>query len=95
LAADNANTTANTASTNATSAQNIAANALTVADGLDQSGLAFGQLYNNTSGAAGSKVIDLGDLTSSVGNSHFTNENQGVDKYTCSEGTGVFSLGSV
>lgn len=74
----------------------ISSNALTIADGIAQSGEPFGQLYNASSGAAGSKVIDLGDLSFSGGtNGHFDNEQTGIDKYTCSEGTGTYNLGSV
>ena len=108
--ANSAVVTANAASSNASQAiakaeeaqvdadlaVEISSKALTIADGVAQSGEPFGQLYNTTSGAAGSKVIDLGDLTT-IGSvtDHFDNETNGVSKYTCSEGSGIYSLGSV
>jgi hypothetical protein len=74
----------------------IATNALTIADGVAQSGEPFGKLYNTSPGADGSKIIDLGDLKfSDSGNSHFPNEDSNVSQYTCSEGTGVYILGFV
>ena len=85
--------TADEADENADLAIVIATNALTIADGVAQSGEPFGQLYNVSPGAAGSKVINLGDLAPVSNTGHFPNEDQGVNKYTCSEGTGTFDLG--
>lgn len=73
----------------------VATNALSIVDEVTQNGEPFGTLYNITSGTAGSKVIDLGDLSELEGDGHFPNENTADSKYTCSKGTGVFNLGAV
>jgi hypothetical protein len=55
----------------------------------------FGDLYSATAGSAGSKTIDLGNLTTGCANDHFTGESGGVSKYTCALGCSTFALGTL
>jgi len=55
----------------------------------------FGDLYNGTSGTAGSKTIDLGDLTTGCALDHFTGEAGNERSFTCALGCGTFALGTL
>jgi len=108
--ANAANSTSNTANTNASAAVVTAntatatANAATTAanaaivkadQAINLGSKSFGDLYNTTAGAIGSKLIDLGDLTTGCALDYFTGESGGGRSFTCALGCSVFSLGSV
>jgi hypothetical protein len=108
--ANAANSTSNTANTNASAAVVTAdaatatANAATTAanaaivkadQAINLGSKSFGDLYNTTAGAIGSKIMDLGDLTTGCALDFFTGESGGGRSFTCALGCSVFSLGSV
>jgi len=96
-------TTANTASTNASTALSTANTAKTTADAAiilaDQAvnlgSQSFGDLYSSTAGSAGSKTIDLGNLTTGCASDHFTGESGGSRAFNCALGCGTFALGTL
>jgi len=101
--ANAASSTIATANTNASAAV-VTANAATAAanaalvqadQAINLGAKSFGDLYNITVGAIGSKIIDLGDLTTGCALDHFTGETGGGRSFTCALGCSAFSLGSV
>jgi hypothetical protein len=88
--------TANTATATANAATTAANAAIVKADqAINLGSKSFGDLYNTTAGAIGSKLIDLGDLTTGCALDYFTGESGGGRSFTCALGCSVFSLGSV
>jgi hypothetical protein len=55
----------------------------------------FGDLYTETSGSVGSKIIDLGDLTTGCSSDHFTGEAGNSRRFTCALGCSTFALGTL
>jgi hypothetical protein len=89
-------TTANTANTTANTALDNANDAVTLADrAINLGAKSFGDLYASISGSAGSKTIDLGNLTTGCANDHFTGEAGGTSAYTCALGCSTFALGTL
>jgi hypothetical protein len=96
VTADAANATANAATATANAATTAANAAIVLADqAINLGSKSFGDLYNTTAGAIGSKIIDLGDLTTGCALDFFTGESGGGRSFTCALGCSVFSLGSV
>jgi hypothetical protein len=88
--------TANTATATANTATTAANAAIVKADqAINLGSKSFGDLYNATIGAAGSKIIDLGDLTTGCALDYFTGESGGGRSFTCALGCSAYSLGSV
>jgi hypothetical protein len=56
---------------------------------------AFIDLYNLVSGSAGSKIINLGDLSTGCGSNFFTGESGGTAAYNCAIGCSSTNLGSL
>jgi hypothetical protein len=98
-ALSNSNTavsTSNTALSTANTAKNTADQAIILADeAITLSNKSFGDLYTGTLGSPGSKVIDLGNLTSGCASDYFPGENGGTQSYTCALGCSAYSLGTV
>jgi hypothetical protein len=96
VTASAASTTANTASTNATTAVNTANQAIIIAnEALVVGQKPFIDLYNLASGSPGSKVMDLGSLSTGCVSDYFTGESGGVINYNCAIGCSTTSLGTV
>jgi len=94
--ASTAVTTANTANTTANTALDAANDAITLADqAINLGANSFGDLYNDAAGSAGSKTIDLGDLTTGCASDHFTGESGGGRAFNCALGCGTFALGTI
>jgi hypothetical protein len=108
--ANTANSTSNTANTNASAAvvtadaatvtantaKNTADQAIILADqAINLSAQSFGDLYSATSGSPGSKIMDLGDLTSGCASDYFPGEEGGTQTFTCALGCSAYSLGTV
>jgi len=71
-------------------------NAIVLADqAINLGAKSFGDLYTATSGSAGSKVINLGDLTTGCALDHFTGEAGNQRSFTCSLGCSTFALGTL
>jgi hypothetical protein len=86
----------NTAIITANTAKNTADQAIILADqAVNIGSKSFGDLYISTSGSPGSKIIDLGDLTSGCASDYFPGENGGSQAFTCALGCSVYSLGTV
>jgi hypothetical protein len=98
-ALSNSNTavsTANTALSTANSASTTANNAAIIADqAANSNSKSFTDLYTSISGTIGSKIINLGDLTSGCVSDYFTGENGGFRKFSCGLGCSSYSFGSV
>jgi len=56
---------------------------------------AFADLYSLAAGAIGSKVIDLGDLTTGCVSDYFTGESGNTAAYNCAIGCGITDLGTL
>lgn len=56
---------------------------------------AFSDLYANTAGSPGGKIIDLGDLSSTCGSDYFTDESGGTPNYSCALGCSIIDLGTL
>jgi hypothetical protein len=96
VTANTATATANTATATANAATTAANAAIVKADqAINLGSKSFGDLYTTTAGAIGSKLIDLGDLTTGCALDYFTGESGGGRSFTCALGCSVFSLGSV
>jgi hypothetical protein len=96
VTADAATATANAATATANAATTAANAAIVKADqAINLGSKSFGDLYNTTAGAIGSKIMDLGDLTTGCALDFFTGESGGGRSFTCALGCSVFSLGSV
>jgi len=99
LALSNSNTaisTANTADGNASNAVTTSNNAIILASQAISLGQkAFIDLYNLAVGLPGSKIIDLGDLTSGCSSDYFTGEDGGTTNYNCAIGCSLTDLGAV
>jgi hypothetical protein len=52
-------------------------------------------LYAAASGSPGSKIMDLGNLTSGCASDYFSGENGGTQTFTCARGCSAYSLGTV
>jgi hypothetical protein len=88
-AANTAVSTANGASTTSNQAIILASQAISLGQ------KAFVDLYNIAVGLPGSKVIDLGNLTSGCSSDFFTGENGGTSNYNCAIGCSLTDLGTV
>jgi len=88
--------TANTANTNSSNAVVASNNAIILASQAISLGQkAFIDLYNLAVGLPGSKIIDLGDLTSGCSSDYFTGEDGGTSNYNCAIGCSLTDLGTV
>jgi hypothetical protein len=101
--ANAANATANTANSNVSNAVTTAnaaavtANAaIVLADqAINLGSQSFGDLYLATAGAPGSKIMNLGDLTTGCASDYFTGESGSGSNYNCALGCASFSLGTL
>jgi hypothetical protein len=79
--------TANAAVSTANAATAAASNAVTTANAAT--------LYLATAGAPGSKIMNLGDLTTGCASDYFTGESGSGSNYNCALGCASFSLGTL
>lgn len=89
--------TANSALAAATLAQTQANAAYTLADyAVNVASLSFGDLYTISSGSPGSKIIDLGTLsTVACVNNHFVSDGGLSPNYSCALGCATYNFGTV